>query len=422
MDLATDSKPLQARTGQVPRAGTIHPVFAFFACAAVLLPAHPSLQSVFLAYGIPAPFVSAAFSVSLLYFPVTRRILTRRNLGALLLFLVYISWLLARATLSPALGLPNFIASVRGTTALVPLALLCAAIASQNPQFATRTIFVFSLASITHFCVIAISGGTLSTPSELLSLSADPESQNYQSTSFYFGLAAVAMASIAFRARGPWAIFATLGALFITALMGVVGGRAALIALIASAMWIAATLSFRSLIRKAIFASLALTFVLFGAFLSDLLDFEEILNRIIVIDRLLALTEEGDSSQRIRLFGAALSMWLDSPRNFLFGGGIGAFPNFIGESNEGWYPHNFILESLAEGGLIAGVLILLIGLHLTREFAKLHSTHTAVEDVILGALAFYATIAYQFIGGLQTLWMPTFFVALFLFRSSQSKT
>lgn len=388
----------------------------------MLLPAHPSLQSAFLAYGIPAPFVSAVFFVSLLYFPTTRRLLTQKKLGALLLFLAYIAWLLVRATLSPALGQPNFIASVRGTATLIPLALLCAAIASQDPRCATRTIFVFSLVAITHFCAIAIFNGTFGTPSGLRSLSADPESQNYQSTSFYFGLAAVAMTCIAFFVRGPWTIFATMGSIFSIALMGVVGGRAALIALIASTMWVVTTSSFRGLTRKMMLASPALAFIFFGIWLSETVDLEEIQNQLIVIDRLLVLTEGDDSSQRIRLFGSALAMWLDSPRNFLFGGGIGSFPNFIGESTEGWYPHNFILESLAEGGLIAGVLILLIGLQLIREFAKLKPSQSGIEDVILGALAFYATVAYQFIGGLQTLWIPTFFVALFLFRNSQSKT
>lgn len=420
--LQPTSTGLQLRTPQLPGSQSTHPVFAFFACAAILLPAHPSLQSVFLAYGVPSPVVSAVFALPLLYFSVTRRLLTRRLISILLPFLAYLCWMLARAIFSPAFGQLNFLASIRGTVILVPLALLCALIAAKNPKCAARAIFAFGLIAIAHFCVLTLVGGTFSEPAGFRSLAADPEKQNYQSTSFYFGLAGVFMACIALRDRGLPALFGILGAILAVALMGTVGARASLVALVASTFAIITISNFGRLVRVLALAAPTFAVVAIIASMLGLVDLETFRRQLVVIDRFVVLIEDDDSSQRVRLFASALAMWLDSPTNFLVGGGLGTFPAFIGESaEEGWYPHNFILESLAEGGLVAGLLLLPVGLRLLTEFVKLKSNTANIGNVYLGALAFYAVVAYQVMGGLQTLWIPTFFVALFLFSNSQNR-
>ena len=413
---------LQARTRPLQRLRGDHPFFAFFACAAILLPAHPSLQSFFLTHGVPSPLVSAAFSLPLLYFSLTRRTLTRQSLSILFLFVVFICWMFARAIFSPAFGEPNFLASIRGTMLLVPLSLFCALIAARNPECAAKTIFVVGFIAIAHFSGLTLFGGTSSEPTGFRSLAADPDKQNYQSTSFYFGLAGVVMMCIALRQRGMRSLLGLLGTFFTVALMGTVGARAALVALTISTFAIIATSHFGRLVR--ILTLAVPTFVLLGivAWTSGIIDLETVRRQLVVIDRFVVLIEDDDSSQRVRLFASAIAMWLDSPTNFLVGGGLGAFPQFIGESaDEGWYPHNFILESLAEGGLVAGLLLAPIGLRLLIEFFKLKSNTSDIVNIYLGALAFYAVAAYQVMGGLQTLWIPTFFVALFLFSNSHNK-
>lgn len=330
--------------------------------------------------------------------------------------------MLARAIFSPAFGETNFIASIRGTMILVPLALLCALISAKNPQCAAKTVLAFGLIAIAHFTVLTLVGGTFSEPAGFRSLSADPDKQNYQSTSFYFGLVGVGMACAALRHRGLPALLGILGAVLTVALMGTVGARAALVALVLSTFAIMATSQFGRLVRVLTLAAPIFTGVAIVAWTTGLIDLETVRKQLVVIDRFLVLIEDDDSSQRVRLFASAIAMWLDSPTNFLVGGGLGTFPAFIGESaEEGWYPHNFILESLAEGGLVAGLLLLPVGVRLLTEFFKLKSNTAHIGQVYLGALAVYAVVAYQVMGGLQTLWIPTFFVALFLFSNSQNR-
>lgn len=416
------SARLQLRMPQLPGSYSIRPVFAFLACAAILLPAHPSLQSVFLAYSVPPPVVSVVFALPLLYFSVSPRLLTRRSISILIPFLAYICWMVARGVFSPAFGEPNFLASIRAAVILVPLVLLCALVAAKNQKCAALTIFVFGLIAIAHFCILSLVGGTFDEPAGFRSLAADPENENYQSTSFYFGLVGVFMACIALRGRGLLVLFGIVSSTLVVALMAAVGARAALVALAASAFAIAAISDFGRLVRALAFALLTLFVAAITAWMLGLLDLETFRKQLVVIDRFVVLIEDDDSSQRVRLFTSALAMWLDSPKNFLVGGGLGTFPAFIGEpAEEGWYPHNFILESLAEGGLVAGLLLLPVGLRLLFEFVRLRSNRANIGNAYLGALALYAVAAFQVMGGVQTLWIPTFFVALFFFSNSQSR-
>jgi O-antigen ligase len=413
---------LQLSTPQLPGSHFIHPVFAFFACAAILLPAHPSLQAVFLAYGVPSSAVSAVFTLPLLYLSVKRRLLTRRSFSILLLFLAYVCWMVGRGIFSPAFGEPNFLASIRGIVILVPLVLLCALVAAKNQKCAAQIIFLFGFIAIAHFCVLALLGGTFSESAGFRSLSSDLEAQNYQSTSFYFGFVGVFTACMALRYRGSPALFGIVGTIVVVALMGAVGARASLAALTASVFAIITISDLGRMVRVLSLAFLIFIVVAILAWGVGILDIEAFRSQLVVIDRFVELFDEDDSSQRVRLFSSALAMWLDSPTSFLVGGGLSAFPAFIGESKEeGWYPHNFVLESLAEGGLVAGLILLPIGLRLLYEFVKLKSKRADIGNIYLGALALYAVAAFQVMGGVQTLWIPTFFVALFLFGNSQGR-
>lgn len=163
-----------------------------------------------------------------------------------------------------------------------------------------------------------------------------------------------------------------------------------------------------------LFALAAALMFAFGSF-----DVEMIQSKLTVVSRFAELAEGGDSSQRIHLFSLALQMWFESLANFLVGGGVGTYPQFIGETEPGWYPHNFILESVAEGGLIAGLFLLWIFSNFFVKLIRLRSQDASLEHVFLGALAMYALISYQFMGGVQTFWIPSFFVALFLFSQAR---
>lgn len=400
----------------------LYPLLAVSAVLAILLPAHPSLQSVLIMYGIPSPVISVLFAAPVLYAVLVKRIFTYKNMAIILPFLAYIAWMLVRTIGSPALGQENTFSSLRGMFILTPLALLCALVGAMSSLHAVKTIRVLGLFAIIHFCLLHFTGVSLDESVGFRSLSSDSENENYQSTSFYVGIFGVLMLSVFIRGQRRGAFWGGTGLFLTLIVMGAIGARASVVGLLVSSLvLILIAGSVRVILYALIFGLLGIIVTILGFTLGHF-DFEVVVRYFTAIDRFSLLLEGGDPSHRLYLFLMAFQMWTESLSNFIFGAGVGTFPWFIGQTESGWYPHNFILESLAEGGLVAGLLLLWICIDFVAKLFRVGSKNAAREDVYFGALAVFALISYQFMGGLQTLWIPAFFVALFLFSQARQKT
>lgn len=392
-------------------------ILTVFACAAILLPAHPSLQSVFLSLGIPSFLVSAFFATPVIYKFVSLRHLSRKDVDVLLLFCSYMVLMLTRGFFSSAFGEANFISSLRSILVLMPLALMCAMIASRDKKLSVIMIFILGSIAALHLCFILYIDGSFTDVNKITSFSSvDEENQNYQSTAFYIGLVGVGMACYISQCRGIVFMLIFLAILIITFFLGMVGARSSLVAMLASFVLLFFLYSKQKLVSIVCLATLLIV-IFFGLSLVGVDSFQAIFDKLVVIDRFLIMLDDDDPSQRIRLFSSAVEMWLESPINFFFGGGLGAFPAFIGESEEGWYPHNFILESLAEGGVFAGLLVILIMLILSAKIIYISKKDVFTSNNYIGMWGFYSAVAFQFMGGVQSLWIPTFFMALFIFNN-----
>ncbi len=415
--------PLHQKNFIFEQVRSTHPAFIFFACSVILLSVHPSLQYILLAYGISSTIFALALVAPIIYLVYRHQAFDKSCIHLSLLFCIYITWMIVRGIFSSSVGDPNFIATIRGLMILVPLSLLCASIAARNADCAAVIIFFLGLIAVVHFVYVLITRDVTNTTPGFISLSSDPEKPNYQATSYYFGLSGLYLLCISVRSRGVLSVLAVIGSVIIIILMGMTGARSSIIALGFSLLYILfLACSLKFVRRTAILTILVVAGLVFLS-LYGFIDLEALSNEVIVIDRLYELVENEDSSDRERLFGAAIAMWLDSPLSFFIGGGLASFPSFIGEpANEGWYPHNFILESLAEGGLVAFLLLLPIGRSLFIKLFLQNSTTNSTTNIYLGSLALYSVVSYQFMGGLQTLWIPTFFVALFLTSNQQRKT
>lgn len=388
----------------------VAPLLAASAVVAVLLPAHPSLQVVLLQSGIPSAVVSAVFGL-----PVLARMTairwTRDELVLGLAFVSLLLWLLVRAVFSPAYGAANHAASVRSIVLLMPLAIACAFLAARRPRVAAVTIFAMGGLAVCHYVAVLVLSENVWEGAGFRSLSVDGEKHNYQATSFYFGFAALGFATLAARSRGMSMIWFSIAAFGVVGLMATVGARASLIAVCICGTVVMLSGQGRlnttvTALSMAVIGYLMFTHVYLSYGLTE---------KFVVAERITVLLEGGDVSHRGFLFMSALRMWLLSPSNFLFGGGIGSFPMFIGHESDGWYPHNFILESLAEAGVIAGAIIGVIALMFMARFVRLGAFSCDVELHYLAWLGVYAVFTYQFVGGVQVLWLPAFFVAIFLF-------
>ena len=71
---------------------------------------------------------------------------------------------------------------------------------------------------------------------------------------------------------------------------------------------------------------------------------------------MLVLTEGGDSSERIYLFTKAIELFFSDVKTFMFGAGINSYPIYISAYSEVMYPHNVVLELLAEYGIVGSIL------------------------------------------------------------------
>jgi O-antigen ligase len=154
--------------------------------------------------------------------------------------------------------------------------------------------------------------------------------------------------------RGP--LLATLASF---AVPGVVGWRVAR----GSDVRFAARHHLRWLVPLAVAAALALTALVGTGYDSTTLARIETL-----------VTEErgGTSAAgRLSFFGTAWSAWLDAP---LVGKGLGAFPLLHGLADVRAYPHNLVLETLAETGLI-GLALLAATLIVPLRVHSLRSLH-----------------------------------------------
>lgn len=400
------------RGGRAP--GYIHPAYPAFACATMLLPAHPSFQSIWLDYGIPSYLVAAILSVPVFYYIATHHRVARAHVSIIRLFAAYIFWMVARSISSPAFGQENYFESLRSLVILTPLSLLCAFVAAKDIKIASTAVITFGALAVLHLLFKLVTGDMPLDGSGFVSLSSDDEKQNYQSTSYYCGFAALAISIFWLRSRRMAFLFGLFGLCVIVALMSVVGARSSLVALFVGLLVIIFFVPLNRLVRGAIYLLLLCALVLLLLSFFGSIDIEPLAQRAIAIDRFAILLGGDDSSSRIYLFSAAISMWLDSAVNFLIGAGLGSFPVYIGATDSGWYPHNFILETLAEGGLLAGLLLFRIGALMPLKLCELKTPDIPADFMYFASLAFYAVTAYQFMGGITTLWIPSFFVALFL--------
>jgi O-antigen ligase len=396
---------------------SIPATIAACAAASALVPIHPSIQSLWIEAGLPSLLGVLMFLGPALLFFLFHPALSRYEVGVFLPFLGYAIWLLATSAYSPAIGMPNWWNSVRSLAVVLPAITLAACVAARNPSAAVRVVIGCGIAATVHYSYLLFAGKSGGDEASGFGAIAVIDGvPNYQATTYYMGILGVWALSL-IKCRRAHLLPGLACLALAIALMSTAGARSALVGLVGLAV-----ISLGVSRLKLLMGMMSLGLLLGIFMLASLSHFNydvsagEGFQGWAVVGRFLTLFEEGDSSHRLRLFSSALEMWLESPANLLFGGGLAAYPLFTGQADEaGWYPHNFVLESLAEGGLIAVLPLAIIMLRLLTGFWK--NGRLQLQYVFMQYFAIYTFLAYMFMGGIDSVWIPCFALTMHFFTA-----
>jgi len=381
---------------------------AVLAVLAIFLPIHPSMQGIIITLGIPS--IILAGSLALL--PIFYCFYPKFNKLVLFVFgnfLFFIAWLLLKSVTSTALGDLNNIKTTLSLFFLL-LSITCSYVASKDSRAAINVFAFMGIGALLHFIYLLAGEGFSFQALAFHSLSTNDGRQNYQSTAFYLGFVALFFSSNIFaRDKGKLnKLLSFIGVIVTVVAMSLVGARAAILAVvIVFCMLVVMTKT------PAVFKA-TLYFVFILLLMLIVINIEFLFDTLTIFQRFESLGDGSDSSKRMFLFQSAINLWLESPQTFLFGNGIGTFTRYIGESGLGWYPHNFILECLAEAGIVSIIPILLVAFVFTRKIIKFEYKTTYVYLYTI-SLSLYAVITYQFVGGILTMWISSFFICFTIF-------
>jgi hypothetical protein len=383
--------------------------FSGLAAASFFIPIHPSVQGLLHQLGIKTAILFLILWFPVLFHMVYNGFIRRKECFSIFPFVGYSLWLVASSLYSPGLGLENWVDSIRGVALILPCVMVAALSVAREPKSAAKVAIICGLSTLLHYSLLLLTGQSGGESNAGFGAVATIDGvQKYQETSFYMGFFGVYL--LAAYSSGRLRLWTGVtGIVIVLYLMGTVGARASVIGLLFVLLIFFTSFRLKKVAVGLFFVGF-LALIMSAVFLLSTkgIDIEKITAALPVFERFSTLTEDGDSSHRVRLFLSAISLWLDSPATFFFGGGLGSFPVFTGQTNEnGWYPHNFILETLAEGGLVALLFLISPALVLLKRHALVHD-RTHFEKNLFYYAALYSLVSFMFMGGLSTIWIPFF--------------
>lgn len=381
-------------------------IISFLAPLVLFLPVHPVVQGL-IYQKIPAMYISMVLlgcllTALILALPALKFKLDLEILFLLLALVLYVAIFSVSSIRDYSYEINTYKTSLFTLLITLPLAILMAYFSSLKPKAAFLSLLILSFFVLLPVLFFIVSGESHS--SGFLGASDIAGKTNYQATSIYIGMFFILVIQLF---KNKYILFfINILAIFVLA---VVGTRSALLAYILTYVFIY-FISNKSLYKSLLY--LVGFSVLFAIYLS--LD----VYKPVAFYRLTVLFDGSDESGRIFLFSKAIEMWLSSFNTFFFGGGLGSYPVYIGAVGKGWYPHNFILETLAEGGLLAFLFLVYILFKYLKELVK----GLEKERVnYYGFISFYFLMVYQFISGISNLWIPMFFMFLYMFTIKLEK-
>jgi len=341
------------------------------------------------------------------------------NITALYLYMLFAIYALIRCFLTGETL--NDLFTIRTLILVNPVFVILALLCLQNKKDVIRMITLLSGSYFIFLVVSFIRGNISLSSSSFQSIFIDMEGDFYQNINMYLGLFAICNISLLsskknYISKIPKILIplSIIGMLFI-------GGRGAIVAITAVLLIYffkeSTTWSFKisdTLKQMILIFTLVLLLIFYFA------EITKLFNDSVTLRRFIVLTEEGDSSKRIFLFSKALELFFSDIRTLLFGAGINSFPVYIGADSRGGYPHNIVLELLAEYGIIGTIFFTIPAIYVISIRKKILGSiygNRAEEKIIFFPFIYFLVIHF-FSGGLRNSWVLIFY--LFLLLPSQN--
>lgn len=291
----------------------------------------------------------------------------------------------------------------------ITLALFC----RKKKELVIKVLYVLS-GSYFLFGAVAYSQGAISIASDTFQgVFSVTEKVGYQGINLYLGLFALLNIFMFRSSRKMISIILLLLSIITILMMFLIGGRASFVGLVVTiAFYIYLYLSS----AKSKVKSFAIIFILAACLVIGSHYIMDFISTTVTFRRFTTLDIQFDSSQRIYFFGKAIELFMSSWKTVLYGGGINSYPVYINSYGVGSYPHNILLELLAEYGMVGTLLFFAPIIYIIKirkvSMGTIYGDTFAEKVVFL--LAIYFWTIHMVTGGLRTSWTLIFFTFLLM--------
>ena len=315
----------------------------------------------------------------------------------------------------------NDLFTIRTLVLINPIFLLLALLCLRNKKDVIKMLYLLS-STYFIFLIWSLIQGNISLSSSISHIFMGIEKGDYQNINNYLGLFAIC--NIGLLSSDNKFVSMISKILISLSIIGMflVGGRGSVIALFAVFfIYFFNKLKSFSYSLSFILKSIILIFILVALMTFYFADITQILDTSITWKRFMRLTEEGDNSLRIFLFSQTFELFFSNIKTMIFGAGINSFPVYIGAYDLGMFPHNILLEVLAEYGSIGTIFFTMPAVYIISiRKKKIGSIYgDSIHEKIIFLIFIYFLIINLVNGNLRSSWIFIFF--LFLLLPSQRK-
>lgn len=336
----------------------------------------------------------------------------KRNITALSLYMLFAIYALVSFFL---IGEKlNDLFTIRTLVLINPIFVLLALLCLQNKN---NVINLLYLLSFSYFIILiwSLIQGNISLSSNNQQNIFTNIDNVYQNINMYLGLFAICNLGLLSSNNKFISVISKILILVSVIGMFIIGGRGSVVALVAVFLiyYINILKSFTFTLSFILKSILIIVVALMAFYFADI---TQILNASITWQRFMTLTEGGDESLRIFLFSNSIALFFSDVKTMLFGAGINSFPVYVGDKTTEMFPHNIILELLAEYGIIGTIIFTaLAGYIISIRNKILGSTFgDCINEQIIFLIFIYILINYMFNGALRASWMFIFFMFLLI--------